>query len=216
MSDETPSNEIPSNEIIYVADPMCSWCWGFAPVARALERKFAEVAPMRLMLGGLRPGARSEPLDASLKATIRPHWERVEALTGQPFNYALFDRAGFQFDTEPASRAVIHVRRTAPALTLPVFFEIERRFYVDNADVTSAAELADVVADQGADRDGFLADFESEDLRRATYADFTMARRLGAEGFPTVILRKRDRLMPLTVGYRPLEDLEPIAERYFA
>lgn len=210
------SDDVPSNEIIYVADPMCSWCWGFAPVAEALARRFADVAPLRLMLGGLRPGARAEPLDDGLKATIRPHWERVEALTGQPFNYGLFDLDGFLFDTEPASRAVIHVRRRAPSHALPVFFAIERRFYADNADVTSAAELAGIVAAQGLDREEFLADFESEDLRRATYADFTMAQRLGAEGFPTVILRKRDQLALLTVGYRPLEDLEPAVERYFA
>lgn len=210
------SADTPSNEIIYVADPMCSWCWGFAPVAQALERRFADVAPMRLLLGGLRPGARAEPLDTGLKATIRPHWERVEALTRQPFDYALFERDGFLFDTEPPSRAVIHVRRKAPSLALPVFFEIERRFYADNADVTDAAQLADIVAGQGLGRDEFLADFESEELRRATYADFTMARRLGAEGFPTVILRKRDQLALLTVGYRPLEDLEPAVERYFA
>ena len=24
------------NRLIYVMDPMCSWCWGFAPVAQAL------------------------------------------------------------------------------------------------------------------------------------------------------------------------------------
>jgi putative protein-disulfide isomerase len=22
--------------LLYVMDPMCSWCWGFAPVAKAL------------------------------------------------------------------------------------------------------------------------------------------------------------------------------------
>ena len=25
-----------SARLLYVMDPMCSWCWGFAPVAQAL------------------------------------------------------------------------------------------------------------------------------------------------------------------------------------
>ncbi len=27
--------------LLYVMDPMCSWCWGFAPVAEALSRQAA-------------------------------------------------------------------------------------------------------------------------------------------------------------------------------
>jgi protein-disulfide isomerase-like protein with CxxC motif len=54
------------------------------------------------------------------------------------------------------------------------------------------------------------------ELRQRTQADFTMAGRLGAEGFPTVILRQRDRLGVLTVGYNTVEQLLPAAERFFA
>ena len=39
-----------SARLLYVMDPMCSWCWGFAPVAEALveqvqpEQELAEEA----------------------------------------------------------------------------------------------------------------------------------------------------------------------------
>ena len=45
-------------QLIYFADPMCSWCYGFSPVVRALRPRYAEVLPIRLIMGGLRPGTR--------------------------------------------------------------------------------------------------------------------------------------------------------------
>ena len=44
-------------ELIYVGDPMCSWCWGMAPAlqafaAHALQQELA----FSVVLGGLRPG----------------------------------------------------------------------------------------------------------------------------------------------------------------
>ena len=47
--------------------------------------------------------------------------------------------------------------------------------------------------------------------RRQGRGFLTMAGRLGADSFPTVILRKRDQPAPLTVGYSPAEPLLPWA-----
>jgi putative protein-disulfide isomerase len=52
-----------SARLIYVMDPMCSWCWGFAPVADALvQQARAAGVPLHLVMGGLRSeGAALEP-----------------------------------------------------------------------------------------------------------------------------------------------------------
>ena len=42
--------------LIYFADPMCSWCYGFWPVIAAVQAAFGETLPIRLVMGGLRPG----------------------------------------------------------------------------------------------------------------------------------------------------------------
>ena len=45
-----------TKQLIYVADPMCSWCYGFAPVIAAIADAFRERLPISLLLGGLRAG----------------------------------------------------------------------------------------------------------------------------------------------------------------
>ena len=45
-------------EIIYVGDPMCSWCWGISPALNRLQvAARRDGIPYRIIMGGLRPGA---------------------------------------------------------------------------------------------------------------------------------------------------------------
>ncbi len=104
----------PGKRIILFADPMCSWCWGFAPVISAIREEFAGLAPIRLVVGGLRAGE-TKPMDEKSKVYIRHHWEHVQSATGQPFDFEFFDRDGFVYDTEPACRASVAARNLAPA-----------------------------------------------------------------------------------------------------
>ena len=44
-----------ASRLLYVMDPMCSWCWGFAPVVEALaEQAAAAGVPLQIVVGGLR------------------------------------------------------------------------------------------------------------------------------------------------------------------
>lgn len=141
--------------LVYFADPMCSWCWGFAPALGKIRAAFGDALPVRLIMGGLRPGAASA-MTAAAKQEVRTHWEHVRDATGQPFDFGFFDRAEFVYDTDPAARAVVALRRSDPDAALEYFERVQRAFYADNRDVTSAAVLADIAAESGADRDAFL------------------------------------------------------------
>jgi putative protein-disulfide isomerase len=98
-----------SMDLIYVADPMCSWCYGFAKPMEALLAEPGVARPLRLALvmGGLRPYT-TEPLPAHQAEEIFEHWRHVHEATGQPFApapHTALHREGFVYDTEPASRA---------------------------------------------------------------------------------------------------------------
>ena len=76
---------------------MCSWCWGFAPVAEALIAQAREAGvPTRLVLGGLRSG--SSALDASTRRYILEHWQAVAEATGQAFRFEGAMPDGFVYD----------------------------------------------------------------------------------------------------------------------
>ncbi len=203
-----------TKQLIYVGDPMCSWCWGFAPVKRRIEEQCEGRAEVSLVVGGLRPFT-TEPQDDQRKAFLREHWQEIGDKTGQPFAFHLLDRDDFVYDTELASRAAVVVRHLdGQAKALDFFSELQRAFYADNADVTEAATLTALARDFGVDGDAFAERLETEEMRQATIEDFQLARSLGVTGFPTVVVKDDQGYAYLTVGYQPYEQLGSLLDAW--
>ena len=95
----------------YVYDPLCGWCYGAAPLLKAA----AEIPGLRIELhgGGLWMGARRQAMGQPLRDYVRPHGERIHALTGQRFGERYFNELllneSLLLDSEPPIRAVLAV-----------------------------------------------------------------------------------------------------------
>ncbi|WP_434596456.1 DsbA family protein [Pseudomonas sp. R4-83] len=199
-----------SARLLYVMDPMCSWCWGFAPVARALvEQAQAAGVELHLVAGGLRTGS-GAALEPTTRRYILEHWQAVTEATGQPFKLdgALPD--GFVYDTEPACRAIVTARSLAPDCAWTLVGLIQQAFYVEGRDVTQASVLVELAEQAGVPRIEFAALFDHANQYKATQADFTWVQDLGIAGFPTLLAERNGQLALLTNGYRPLSDLAPL------
>lgn len=198
----------PAPQLIYFADPMCSWCWGFSPVIAGVAAVFGEALPIRLVMGGLRPGTET-PMTDKARAELRTHWGHVTEATGQPFDYAFFDRPGFLYDTDPAAQAVVWAREQAPDLALTFLTRIQRAFYAENRDVTSAQVLGDLAGEVGLDREALMAAQGGEALKQATWTDYAISQRAGVTGFPTLIVGPQadGTYAALARGYRSADDV---------
>ena len=170
--------------LVYFADPMCSWCYGFGPELEALllDRPGLRVD---LVMGGLRPYS-TEKATPEFREMIAGHWQHVAKESGLPFNEAALAREGFVYDTEPACRAVVAVRAMDTARALPYMKLVQRAFYAEGRDVTDPDVLADLAADAGLDRAVFLAAHASAEARDAVRQDFAATQQTGVTGFPTL------------------------------
>ena len=194
-------------EFIYVGDPMCSWCWGFAPVLDELQRTFA--IPIRLIAGGLRPGDAAQALGGRMRSYLAHHWEQVEARTGQQFDRTVLEREGWVYDTETADTAVVTMRELNPKETLRFFVAVQHAFYVDGIDVTDPDAYLDLLGGFDVDPDRFMAALTSSEMRERTWTDFEEAHQLGVSGFPTLLLDEGDRTVAAAPGYVAADRLIP-------
>lgn len=187
------------SRLIYVGDPMCSWCWGFAPEIESL----AEDMPVEVVVGGLRPGPMAQPMSPAMIDSLRSHWTQIQERTGQPFDMDGLHRSDeWLYDTEPAAIAVTQMRETNEPATLDYFTTIQRAFYAEARDVTNfdvLTELAD-----GVDRPTFREALDRKDSKKRAWADFTRSRNWGINGFPTLVGETDDqRLALLARGWTP-------------
>ena len=197
-----------NNKLIYVGDPMCSWCWGISNDFEELTKYTQDDFETEVLLGGLRPGT-TLPMDEKMKDFIRHHWDEVAKRTGQLFNFSILEKdVEFIYDTEVPSRAVIIAREIKPELTFNVFRDIQQAFYEDNKDTNKLETYLPLIKNYEIDENDFIARFNSEVYQKKSYEDFALSRKIGVTGFPTVILGFADQLHALALGYAPFEKMK--------
>jgi putative protein-disulfide isomerase len=203
--------------LLYFADPMCSWCWGYSPTIAAIADRFGAALPIRLVLGGLRPGV-TAPMREKDREMTRSHWEHVREASGQPFDFAFFARERFVYDTEPAARALVVMRRRGQETALAGLKRLHQAFYAENRDVTDPEVLAALAGELGFDPDAFRADFASEEAIAETRNDFAFAQAVGVRGFPTLIAGngRDNRYALVTYGYQACEATLGALENWLA
>jgi putative protein-disulfide isomerase len=199
-------------EIIYVGDPMCSWCWGISPQLNALQRYGQQNAiPFTLVMGGLRPGGGDE-WNSEFKDFLKHHWEEVNKRSGQPFGFDLFKQENFNYDTEPACRATVTASEIAPQKALSFYELVQYSFYVESNDPKQIEFYQPICEKLAINFKAFSQKFSSKEMRDATQKDFAQSRQMGVNGFPSVIYRKKDQLYSIASGYDNYETMKEALE----
>lgn len=200
--------------LVYIADPMCSWCYGFGKELSALRQALPNL-PLQIVGGGVRAGETSVMTDEMRQFRLS-HWARVEKTSGLPFNRAAFlARQNFVYDTEPVCRAVVATRKMAPTVDqLGIFRAIQSAFYVDGLDTTKGEVLAAVAAAAmtragvTTDAANFLTVWKATETIAETQADFLQARKWGVSSFPSLLLNIDGKLHSVSPGYTSAENLK--------
>ena len=219
------------NSLVYVGDPMCSWCYGFGVPLQELLEQLPGV-PLAVVLGGLR-AYNKEVMPDTLKNTLHHHWEEVSKRSGKPFGTGQFDREGYIYDTEPACRAVVTIRTHVAEHTLAMYHAVQHAFYAVGRDITQTSVLADVwqevtkklseelidsksVANLDFSRDAFVEAFESDSIKTQTRNDFAMVQQWGIRGFPALIAVVNGEAQLVSNGYMEADEMLQRVQQVFA
>lgn len=198
-------------KLIYVGDPMCSWCYGIAEELEKTITHFEGKLETELVLGGLRPYNTETMSD--LKSFLTHHWEEVHAKSGQKFNYSILDDTKMTYDTEPPSRAVLAVRKMDASKEIAFFKMVQKAFYVDNINVHLDESYFPLVEKLGLDAEKFAALFNASELKEEIKLDFKRAGDLGVNSFPTIVLQKDNKLNIIARGFATCETMIANIER---
>ncbi|KAA3630078.1 MAG: DsbA family protein [Proteobacteria bacterium] len=199
--------------IHYIGDPMCSWCWGISPTVGAVEAFCeAEGIEFSITMGGLRVGG-GDPWNAEFKDFLRNEWRQIAQTTGQPFGFTLLEAPHFDYDTEPACRAVATIKllqarnRLPISIALKFFSAVQHKFYVEGQDPKVVDFYASICAGLALDFDEFRAVFDSPEARQAVQQEFVRCRQWGVRSFPTLLLERHGETEPLAVGFVTTEQI---------
>lgn len=191
--------------LLYFGDPMCSWCYGFSPEFSKVTEALEDEVNVELVMGGLRPYNTQTMTD--LGDFLQHHWEEVGQRSGQPFKYDILKDASFVYDTEPACRAVTTIRELKPEVEFEFFKAVQKAFYFENKNTDDLTTYTDLSAQFGFEKTAFAEMFESADMKAKVKKDFEKSAAMGVRGFPTVILKKGEKVILISNGYAEAEQV---------
>ena len=189
------------SHLIFVLDPMCSWCWGFHPVIEELREKHADEFHFSLVVGGLRTKGQMPWTDES-KKYLAQNWNAVAKQTKQPFSFSLLNRETFDYDTYPACKAIVTVRELwGDEASFEYLTNIQEAFYAKGEDTTLIETLLKYVED----KENFLVFYKSDRAEILMKHDFAKARSMGANSFPSIVKIDREGHMICQKGYMTID-----------
>ena len=197
----TTETESPESVLIYVYDPMCSWCYGFRPTWKALKSQLPEGLPVVSLLGGLADDS-DVSMPEDMVKYLRRTWSQIESTCGVPFNHAYWDQKPLPPRTTFIScRAVIAAERLAGRGE--AFAErIQDAYYTEAQNVWDFNTLCDLAEAFGFQQSSFADALMSDDVRAVHDEQRQLAERLQVEGYPSVLLIHQGQAYPIPVRHQ--------------
>ncbi len=178
-----------STELVYVHDPMCSWCWGFRPTLEQLCSRLPQTVGFRRLLGGLAADT-DEPMPQAMQAQLQSTWQRIQQrIPGTRFNDEFWQRCQPRRSTYPACRAVIAARMMSPDREDDMILAIQKAYYLRARNPSDIETLVQLAGELSLDQEQFTflikRDFVDEQLQ----IEIGEARAMRANSFPSLVLK---------------------------
>ena len=191
-----------TSTLYYAHDPMCSWCWAFKPTWSKLRAGLPPDIVTHIVLGGLAPDS-AEPMPVQMQQMLQSTWRQIEqTVPGTRFNYDFWTQCKPRRSTYPACRAVLAAKAQNPQLEQPMIEAIQQAYYLKAQNPSDNDTLVRLSAEVGCDPERFAIQIDSDEIHADLRENIRFAQRLGARGFPSLILlTSKNELRHIPVDY---------------
>jgi putative protein-disulfide isomerase len=190
-----------SATLFYIYDPMCSWCWGFSHTWDKVKKSLPSSINIQYILGGLAPDS-SEVMPSEMREYIQMNWHKIEQkIPGVSFNFTFWDSCTPRRSTYPACRAVIAVKNQNLALEQNIIQLIQQAYYLDAKNPSEDLTLIALAKTLNIDIEQFSHDLNSESTQQQLLDDIALMQTLGANSFPSLVLKTGADLKPISIDY---------------
>ena len=186
--------------LVYIMDPMCSWCYAFQP---ELEEFLEEHPAIEVdwIMGGLAPD-NDQPMDESLKERISSYWYEIEKKSRVTFNHNFWNVNTPYRSTYPACRAVISAELLKTKNSQKMVKAIQSAYYKEAKNPSLEKTLIDCAKSIGLDEKQFLEVLNSVEVEQRFQEHLRICQQLQVRGFPALFcINDQNQAFPLTLGF---------------
>ncbi|MFT7652809.1 MAG: putative protein-disulfide isomerase [Limisphaerales bacterium] len=171
--------------LVFVTDPMCSWCWGMAGEFAKAREILKDRVTFELMLGGINPHG-TQPIGDYGRRLMMRLWQQVEATTGQEFGYSLPDEY-----VHNSTRTCVAIEAFRQISDVPPFEYLEllqQLFFVDAINVTEETVLRKAAENCGVDPEELGRAMQTPAIVERVRFQFNNAQTFGTQVLPNLLI----------------------------
>ena len=188
--------------LLYIYDPMCSWCWGYRSTWITLQEKLSETIAVKYLVGGLAEDS-NQPMPDSMQHFLQQTWQKIAEQLGCDFNFEFWSKCKPRRSTYPACRAVIAAR--AHGVEQQMYYAIQQGYYLQAKNPSDNSTLIDMASSIGLDRTAFEEALTSEYVEQQLMTEISYVRQLPINGFPSLVLANNNQFTGIELDYKNWE-----------
>ena len=187
--------------LLYIHDPMCSWCYAFVSSLTALQKELPDFIKIKKIVGGLAPDT-TKPMPVELQKKIQLTWCRIEQIIPTVhFNYDFWIINTPVRSTYPACRAVLAAKQQGAGFEDKMIDAIQTAYYQEAKNPSLQSTLLECALEIGLDVDRFTNDLTSDETEQELQHEISTARSLGVISYPSLYLKHNGHIFPVSVDY---------------
>lgn len=211
------TKSVPTVDLYYATDPLCSFCWAFEPTLLKFRYQYKHyLAADTILMGGMIPswdtfgGDQGNGIQKA--ADVTHHWQEIGQYTRMPIDGTIWTEKPID-SSYPSSRVFEIVRRDFPESADKTLRQIREAIMLRNQDISEKSVLEAVLKKVGLDSQVILEEAEGAVGQELLVQDLQMVQALQASGFPTVVLVNSQNQGLKIVGAQPFEALVSALEQ---
>ncbi|WP_010283681.1 DsbA family protein [Bacillus timonensis] len=196
-------------DLYYVTDPICSHCWALEPTFRRFKEQYGHYFNFHTVLGGLLEKWNGGPVDPANgihgPADVAGHWREVGEYSRMPIDGTLMIDNPVQ-SSFPPSRVYKVIQKNHGDEKANEYLRYAREeLFAFNQNIAEKSVMIENVNTIGLNGEEIVSEAESEIGQQLLNEDFALAAKLGARGFPTIIMVNEENKGVKIVGSRSLD-----------
>jgi len=192
------------NTLYYVLDPMCSWCYAFAPTWNKLLKQLDSSLHVEYVYGGLAPHS-NEPMPQNMQEMLQNTWKDIEQRVGTHFNYDFWSTCKPRRSTYLACQACVSARLQGKEYEM--IQEIQKAYYQNASNPSDRDTLEIAASNINLNIDKFSHALESDEIINLFKKDLHKRRELRVNGFPSLVLQIKDSYFKIAIDYKNHETI---------
>lgn len=187
-----------THTLYYVYDPMCAWCYAFAPTFEEVKKNLSENIKIVYVPGGLAPHTK-QPMPQEMKEKIESYWYQIEEVVGTKFNHDFWTKCKPRRSTYLACQSTLAAKNQNKEEEM--IKAIQEAYYLRAMNPSDEETHIQLANELELDVDLFKDDLYAEETIVTFNEKMELRRQLGLNSFPSLAIKYKKEVYPINITY---------------